>query len=41
LIDQVHIQDLIGGGLVDETTMETLPPELRPRLRVLLDDPEG
>ncbi len=39
--DRVHIRDLIGVGLVDMATLEIMPPELRPRLKQILDDPEG
>jgi hypothetical protein len=39
--DQVHIQDLIGVGLIDETWTPRLPTELAERLRTLLADPEG
>jgi len=39
--DQVHVQDLIGVGLVDETWPDRLQPELAERLQELLDDPEG
>jgi hypothetical protein len=35
--DQVHIEDLHGVGLVDETWCEKLPPELGSRLRHILD----
>ncbi|MCE7871425.1 hypothetical protein DYH09_13745 [bacterium CPR1] len=38
--DQVHILDLIGVGLVDETWLERLPSELLPRLRELLESKE-
>jgi hypothetical protein len=39
--DQVHILDMIDVGLVDESWLSRLPAELAPRLRELLDDPEG
>lgn len=39
--DQVHIQDMIGVGLIDATWPGRLPPELAARLQVLLDDPTG
>jgi hypothetical protein len=38
--DQVHVLDLIGVGLVDETWVERLPAELAERLRLLLDTPD-
>jgi hypothetical protein len=40
LKDQVHILDLIGVGLVDESFMDKVPEVLRPRLRQMLDSPE-
>lgn len=40
LKDQVHILDLIGVGLVDESFMDQVPEVLRPRLRQMLDSPE-
>jgi hypothetical protein len=39
LKDQVHLQDLIGVGLIDDTWPPRLPPELAARLQQLLDDP--
>ncbi len=39
--DQVHIQDMIGVGLIDESWLSRLEPELAPRLKALLDDPDG
>lgn len=39
--DQVHIQDMIGVGLIDATWVPRLPPVLGARLQQLLDDPEG
>lgn len=39
--DQVHVQDLIGVGLVDASWCSQLPAELADRLRELLNDPEG
>ncbi len=39
--DQVHIQDLIRVGLVDESWVPRLPASLSSRLQELLDDPEG
>jgi hypothetical protein len=39
--DQVHIQDLIGVGLVDASWLPKLPPELAGRLQQLLDTPDG
>jgi hypothetical protein len=39
--DQVHIQDMISIGLIDESWVDRLSPELQVRLRELLDDPDG
>jgi len=39
--DRVHLRDLIDVGLVDAQWIERVPPELRARLQMLLDDPEG
>jgi hypothetical protein len=41
LKDQVHLQDMIGVGLVDESWLSRLPVELAARLKELLDNPEG
>jgi hypothetical protein len=41
LKDRVHLLDMISLGLIDETWLERLPEELRPRLQALLDDPDG
>ena len=39
--DRVHIQDMIGVGLIDETWPDRFIPELAAGLRSILDDPEG
>ncbi len=39
--DQVHILDLIDVGLIDQSTVATVPPELRTRLQELIDNPES
>jgi len=41
--DRVHIRDMIGVGLIDESWVNRLAdwPELASRLRQLLDDPDG
>lgn len=39
--DQVHLQDMISIGLIDESWLDRLSPELGARLKELLDDPEG
>jgi hypothetical protein len=39
--DQVHIQDMIGVGLIDSSWVARFPPALAGRLQQLLDDPNG
>jgi hypothetical protein len=39
--DRVHIRDMISIGLLDETWLERLSPELRVRMEELLNDPDG
>ncbi len=39
--DQVHIEDLIGVGLIDASWLAKLPPELAQRLQQILDTPDG
>ncbi|MCI0743087.1 MAG: nucleotidyltransferase family protein [Gemmataceae bacterium] len=39
--DQVHIQDMIGVGLIDAAWLTKLPPELAERLKQILDTPDG
>jgi len=41
LKDQVHIQDMIGVGLLDETWPARLPPPLGERLQKLLENPNA
>jgi len=41
LKDRVHVLDLIDVGLVDHSWVSRLPAELGPRLRQLIDNPEG
>lgn len=36
-IDQVHLLDMIGVGIIDATFENTLPEELAVRLRLLLE----
>ena len=38
---QVHIQDLLGVGLIDASWLSRFPPELAARLKEILDTPEG
>ena len=39
--DRVHLRDLIEIGLVDEAWLPRVPVTLQPRLRELLEHPEG
>jgi len=39
--DQVHLEDLIGVGLIDQSWTKRLPPPLASRLQQILDTPEG
>ncbi len=39
--DRTHLRDLISVGLVDESWLDRLPPELAARLRAILETPEG
>jgi hypothetical protein len=39
--DRMHLRDLIGVGLIDETWPAQLPADIATRLRELLDTPEG
>ncbi len=39
--DQVHVQDMIGVGLVDHAWLSKLPPELAGRLKQILDTPDA
>jgi hypothetical protein len=39
--DQVHLQDMLDVGLIDETWLERFPAELRVRLQELIDTPDG
>jgi hypothetical protein len=41
LKDQVHIQDLITVGLIDQSWLSRLPGELADRLRALLENPNA
>ena len=41
LKDRVHLLDMIGVGLIDQTWPARLPPELGARLQQLLDNPDG
>src|SRR5436309_10083329 len=39
--DRTHLRDLLDVGLIDASWLEQLEPELRRRLRLILDSPEG
>jgi hypothetical protein len=39
--DQVHVQDLIGVGLIDRSWLTKLPSELAERLKQILDTPDS
>jgi len=39
--DQVHIEDMVGVGLIDRSWVGRLPPELAERLQQILDTPGG
>jgi hypothetical protein len=39
--DRTHLRDMIDLGLLDESWLVRLPPELAGRLKELLDDPDG
>jgi hypothetical protein len=39
--DQVHLQDMLEIGLIDESWLNRLPSDLAVRLKELIDTPEG
>jgi hypothetical protein len=39
--DRMHLRDLIGVGLIDESSLSKLPPVLSDRLKQILDTPDG
>jgi hypothetical protein len=39
--DQVHVEDLIGVGLIDRSWLARLPPVLAQRLLAILDTPDA
>jgi hypothetical protein len=39
--DQVHVQDMIGVGLIDRSWLTKLPPESADRLKHILDTPDA
>lgn len=39
--DRTHLRDLLDVGLIDQSWTTRYPPELAPRLQLLLDTPEG
>lgn len=40
-IDRVHIRDMLQVDLIDDTLVEQIPAELRPRLEEIRADPDG
>jgi len=41
LKDRVYLMDMIDVGLLDQTWLTRLPPELAARLQQLLENPDG
>lgn len=41
LKDRVHLLDFIDVGLIDQSTVSQVPPELAPRLQELIDNPDS
>lgn len=41
LKDRVHLLDMISVGLIDESWLDRFSPELRSRLKELLENPDG
>jgi hypothetical protein len=41
LKDRVHVQDLVGVGLIDRSWLAKLPPLLAQRLQAILDTPDA
>lgn len=39
--DRTHLRDLIDVGLIDRSILDNLSPELRSRMQLLFDTPEG
>ena len=39
--DQVHVQDMIGVGLIDSSWLTRLPPELAVRLKHIMGTPDA
>ncbi len=39
--DQTHILDMIDVGLIDASWLDRVPPELKDRLRELIENPDG
>jgi len=39
-VDQVHVQDLLANGLIDDRMIRALPGDLRARLRLIQQMPE-
>ena len=39
--DRTHLRDMLDVGLIDQSWVGRLPPELAARLQALIDNPEG
>jgi hypothetical protein len=39
--DRTHLRDLLEVGLLDAGWLSRVPPQLRDRLKLLIDSPEG
>ena len=39
--DQVHVQDMIALGIIDDSWLDRISPVLRDRLLAFLNDPAG
>ena len=39
--DRMHVRDLIGVGLIDQSWLAKLPPVLAQRLQTILDTPDA
>ena len=39
--DRTHVRDMLDVGLIDESWLSRLPPELAERLQSLIDTPDG
>ena len=41
MIKKVHLLDMIDVGLIDQSTVATVPPEFALRLQELIDNPDS